>query len=237
MPIYGVAKTVADCFKHRRHVGEDVAIEALRDALRQRKTTPSELMAVRRHRPGRQPDGALHQGHAMKDKVLKDPAASIRQRLHNHARQHGDDFNRMLVRYAIERFLFRLSETKAAERYVLKGAMLFVTWPQHALRPTGDLDLLGEGDPDPAALTELFTRICKVEVPDDGIVFDPATSRSSPPAKPRSTRAPGSTSRPSRTRSYPPSWSTSDSATTSTQPPERKHLPEPTPRPARRPTS
>ncbi len=44
VPIYGVAKTVADCFKHRRHVGEDVAIEALRDALRQRKTTPSQLM-------------------------------------------------------------------------------------------------------------------------------------------------------------------------------------------------
>jgi predicted transcriptional regulator of viral defense system len=44
VPIYGVAKTVADCFKHRRHVGEDVAIEALRDALRQRKTTPGELM-------------------------------------------------------------------------------------------------------------------------------------------------------------------------------------------------
>lgn len=45
VPVYGVAKTVADCFKHRRHVGEDVAIEALRDALRQRKTTPGELMA------------------------------------------------------------------------------------------------------------------------------------------------------------------------------------------------
>ncbi|WP_192355968.1 type IV toxin-antitoxin system AbiEi family antitoxin domain-containing protein [Mesorhizobium mediterraneum] len=44
VPIYGVAKTVADCFKHRRHVGEDVAIEALRESLRQRKTTPSELM-------------------------------------------------------------------------------------------------------------------------------------------------------------------------------------------------
>ncbi len=44
VPIYGVAKTIADCFKHRRHVGEDVAIEALRDALEQRKTTPGELM-------------------------------------------------------------------------------------------------------------------------------------------------------------------------------------------------
>ncbi|KAB0684805.1 transcriptional regulator [Burkholderia territorii] len=44
VPIYGIAKTIADCFKHRRHVGEDVAIEALRDALQQRKTTASELM-------------------------------------------------------------------------------------------------------------------------------------------------------------------------------------------------
>ncbi|MBY4640511.1 type IV toxin-antitoxin system AbiEi family antitoxin domain-containing protein [Gluconacetobacter entanii] len=44
VPIYGVAKTVADCFKHRRSVGEDVAIEALRDALHQRKTTSGELM-------------------------------------------------------------------------------------------------------------------------------------------------------------------------------------------------
>lgn len=44
VPVYGVAKTIADCFKHRKHVGEDVAIEALRDALRQRKTTVGELM-------------------------------------------------------------------------------------------------------------------------------------------------------------------------------------------------
>ncbi|MDR7927035.1 type IV toxin-antitoxin system AbiEi family antitoxin domain-containing protein [Acidithiobacillus thiooxidans] len=44
VPIYSVAKTIADCFKHSRHVGEDVAIEALRDALRYRKTTAGDLM-------------------------------------------------------------------------------------------------------------------------------------------------------------------------------------------------
>jgi predicted transcriptional regulator of viral defense system len=44
VPIYGIAKTIADCFKHRRHVGEDVAIEALRDALTGRKTTVSEIL-------------------------------------------------------------------------------------------------------------------------------------------------------------------------------------------------
>jgi hypothetical protein len=110
-------------------------------------------------------------------KPLKDPSASIRQRLLNHAKEHGDDYQRTLTRYAIERLLFRLSQTEARERYVLKGAMLFVTWPEHVFRPTGDLDLLGHGDSDSAAITELFTRICQVEVPADGIVFDPATLR------------------------------------------------------------
>ncbi|MBR8203800.1 nucleotidyl transferase AbiEii/AbiGii toxin family protein [Burkholderia vietnamiensis] len=113
-------------------------------------------------------------------KAPKNPAASIRARLLDHAKQHGDDYLRILTRYAIERLLFRLSQTEAAERYVLKGAMLFVTWPEHVFRPTGDLDLLGHGDPDPAIITELFTRICQVEAPDDGIVFDPATLKVEP---------------------------------------------------------
>ena len=37
------AKTVADCFKYREHVGQDIAVEALRDCLRQRKATPDEI--------------------------------------------------------------------------------------------------------------------------------------------------------------------------------------------------
>lgn len=37
------AKTVADCFRYRNKVGTDVAIEALRDCLRQRKATMDEL--------------------------------------------------------------------------------------------------------------------------------------------------------------------------------------------------
>ena len=41
--VYGVAKTVADCFKHRNTVGLDVAIEALRETLTTRKATADEL--------------------------------------------------------------------------------------------------------------------------------------------------------------------------------------------------
>ncbi|KAA3451611.1 nucleotidyl transferase AbiEii/AbiGii toxin family protein [Mesorhizobium sp. SARCC-RB16n] len=111
----------------------------------------------------------------MMAKVLKNPAVSIRERLLQHTRQHGDVYQRILTRYAIERLLFRLSLTDAAEHYMLKGAMLFVTWPEHVFRPTGDLDLLGHGDPKLGAIAALFTRICQVEAPDDGIIFDPST--------------------------------------------------------------
>lgn len=38
------ARTIADCFKYRRRVGADVALEALQDALKQRLCTPDELM-------------------------------------------------------------------------------------------------------------------------------------------------------------------------------------------------
>lgn len=43
VPIFGVAKTIADLFRYRRTVGETIAIEALREALRQRKATPAEI--------------------------------------------------------------------------------------------------------------------------------------------------------------------------------------------------
>jgi predicted transcriptional regulator of viral defense system len=43
VPIYSAAKTVADCFKYRNKLGVDVAIEALRDALRSRKATVDQI--------------------------------------------------------------------------------------------------------------------------------------------------------------------------------------------------
>ena len=41
--VFGVSKTIADCFRHRRSVGSDVALEGLQEALRQRKATPAEI--------------------------------------------------------------------------------------------------------------------------------------------------------------------------------------------------
>ncbi|WFU07374.1 nucleotidyl transferase AbiEii/AbiGii toxin family protein (plasmid) [Rhizobium sp. CB3171] len=112
-------------------------------------------------------------------KIIKDKSASIRARLLMHAKQSGEEYQRTLTRFAIERLLFRLSQSGVRDRYVLKGAMLFVTWPENVFRPTGDLDLLGHGDPDPAAIVETFQQICAVEA-DDGLHFDLASIKVDP---------------------------------------------------------
>lgn len=43
VPVFGVAKTLADLFRYRRTVGEVLAVEGLRNALRRRKASPAEI--------------------------------------------------------------------------------------------------------------------------------------------------------------------------------------------------
>lgn len=101
--------------------------------------------------------------------------ASIRQRLLNRARITGEEFQRMLTRYAIERLLYRLTQSPHRDRFVLKGAMLFSVWSEAPLRPTGDVDLLGFGTAEPDALRGIFAEICAAQAPDDGLVFERST--------------------------------------------------------------
>jgi hypothetical protein len=106
---------------------------------------------------------------------IKNFAASVRAKLLTHAKATGANFDRVLVRYGVERFLYRLSQHHYRDRFILKGAMLFLTWPEGAFRPTGDLDLLGHGPPDPDALKTVFAEICSLDDPRDGLTFDIAS--------------------------------------------------------------
>ncbi len=101
-------------------------------------------------------------------------AASVRARLLNIAKADKTDFNQILVRYALERFLYRLSKSTHSDRFLLKGAMLFNLWYAMAHRPTRDADLLGFGPSDLDSIGQTFRDIASV-VADDGIVFDPAS--------------------------------------------------------------
>ena len=55
-------------------------------------------------------------------------AASVRDRLLNVAKAQNSDFNQLLVRFALERILYRLSRSEHAEDFLLKGALLFTLW-------------------------------------------------------------------------------------------------------------
>lgn len=55
-------------------------------------------------------------------------AASIRARLLNAAKAQGVDFNQVLVRFTLERILYRLGQSRHADRFLLKGALLFTLW-------------------------------------------------------------------------------------------------------------
>lgn len=103
--------------------------------------------------------------------------ASVRARLQNLAAQKGQLFDLLLTRYALERFLYRMSRSQFAGQFVLKGAMLMTTWFDEPHRPTRDLDLLGFGDSGADPMLAVFRSILATPVDDDGIVFDIAGLR------------------------------------------------------------
>lgn len=101
-------------------------------------------------------------------------SASIRARLLNIAKTQRVDFNQVLVRFALERVLYRLTKSRHADRFVLKGALLFTIWYDMPHRATRDADLLGFGATDATSIAQVFEDIARVEA-DDGIVFDAAS--------------------------------------------------------------
>jgi predicted nucleotidyltransferase component of viral defense system len=108
--------------------------------------------------------------------MTRNLAASVRARLLNMAKAEGSDFNQILVRYALERFLYRLSQSAYADHFLLKGALLFTLWYELPHRATRDCDLLGFGPSDQETIVGTFRAIAAVPV-DDGIVFDPESVR------------------------------------------------------------
>ena len=100
--------------------------------------------------------------------------ASILARLLALARQRGEDYSLLLNRFAMERLLARVGASRHAERFLLKGALLFALGYDAPHRPTRDADLLGFGADDVASLGAIFREVAAMEL-GDGIVFDPAS--------------------------------------------------------------
>ncbi len=103
-------------------------------------------------------------------------AASVRQRLLNQSKSSKENFNLVLLRYGMERLLYRIGASPHHHDFVLKGAALFSLWePNLRHRPTKDIDLLSFGTPDLERLKAVFAELCTTKVPDDGLSFAPET--------------------------------------------------------------
>jgi len=103
---------------------------------------------------------------------LTNIGASVHQRLKNAAKDSGRSFNDLSQYYALERWLYRLSKSRHAESFVLKGALMLVAWRAPILRATRDIDLLARTANDLEHIRSIIAEICTEEVPEDGVVFD-----------------------------------------------------------------
>ncbi len=111
----------------------------------------------------------------MSPNQLMNLPASVKQRLLNLSRQTQVEFNVLLTKYALERFLYRLSVSRYRPQFILKGALLFGVWSQEVQRTTRDADVLSLRAPSIGRLISDFRKICEVQGPPDGIRF-PAES-------------------------------------------------------------
>jgi hypothetical protein len=107
--------------------------------------------------------------------MTQNVAASVRQRLLNYARAEGRPFNEVLQYFALERFLYRLGCSSYYHQFVLKGALMFVAWQSSFLRPTRDIDLLGQVADTVEGVVAAVQAICQEPAPEDGLRF-PAES-------------------------------------------------------------
>ena len=98
-------------------------------------------------------------------------AASVRARLQALSRREKVELQLLLSEFAVERLLYRLGVSPHADRYVLKGAMLFKLWSDERGRATWDLDMLGRGAHGVADVVAVIRNLCAVSS-DDGIAFD-----------------------------------------------------------------
>jgi predicted nucleotidyltransferase component of viral defense system len=109
------------------------------------------------------------------NKDIKNLTASIRARLQNKAKETDRSFSEILQYYGMERFLYRFSQSQYAEKFILKGALMFTVWEIPERRTTLDIDFSAEYDNHVDAIEKVIKNICHIPVTADGLVFDAKT--------------------------------------------------------------
>ena len=105
--------------------------------------------------------------------MTKHYGKSIHDRLLNISRKEQLSFQMILSRYIQERFLYRVSVSEYASKFLLKGGALLYVFDLFAARPTLDIDLLGIGVKNSLPnMKNIFSEICSINEESDGVTFD-----------------------------------------------------------------
>jgi len=107
--------------------------------------------------------------------VAKNIAASVRQKLLNKSQEEKRPFQELLQYFAMERFLYRLSQSTHNRCFTLKGALMLWVIQGPNSRPTRDIDMLGQTSNEPRAILAQVREVIATKVVDDGLSFDPNT--------------------------------------------------------------
>ncbi len=105
----------------------------------------------------------------------KNIPASIHARLTDKAKKLNKPFGELLQHYGMERFLYRLSKTKYAGSFILKGGLIFTFWNMPIRRPTRDIDFLGSLENSKELIYEVVKAAISISTPEDGVIFDIST--------------------------------------------------------------
>lgn len=103
--------------------------------------------------------------------MTKVSATSIRQRILNKSKADKRPFTELLQYYAMERFLYRLSQSEYADQFILKGALMLRVWGTSEFRPTKDIDMLGVISNNDESIRDVFIDILNMEIA-DGLEYD-----------------------------------------------------------------
>jgi len=105
-------------------------------------------------------------------KGVKNIPFSVSEKLKNKARQDKRPFNELLQYFAMERFLYRLSKSKHADFFILKGALMLQVWNSSQWRPTMDIDMLANTSNSESNLAAIIRNIIETPIEEnDGICF------------------------------------------------------------------
>ncbi len=93
-------------------------------------------------------------------KASGNTAVDVRKQLLKVARDMKRPSQEVLQYYAMERFLYRLSDSRYSDKFILKGGLLFTVWNMGDFRAAQDIDFLGLTSNKPDHIAKVCRQVC-----------------------------------------------------------------------------